>query len=313
MAITLARAEQHIDEWTGRFRLFRSRSKWPTGLFHACQMEVAAEILRRGELRCRNDVPNILCDVANQGALWNNPEAHNYARLYFRPRNMFHLKTEGIKRSGDPYRVDPHMSMPVMLVFDFKSVLTLNEAGFLAGNFAHLGQEVLRSNDAFDRLNFAHIYHDSGTSGELGATIREARMSEVVVREALSTAHLSAVVCRTAHDLASLKHLLAGHSVGAPMLVEGETAIFQKKGIYIRELYSDHGAIHLTLAAPESGGMQGVLVRLTSSENTWRAHVDTTRFVAEDLVALSRDTTWTIEIEGCLAYRAPIPWTSGVV
>lgn len=124
MAISVARADQHVALWSLRLDRFASRTGWGRSLYHACQIEVAAEILRGGEVICRNGVPALLCDVANQGALNNNPAAHDYVRLYFRPKNRFHLKTEGIKARGDPNRVDPHMCIPVMLVFDLKSVLT---------------------------------------------------------------------------------------------------------------------------------------------------------------------------------------------
>jgi hypothetical protein len=291
----------------------KPRLKWPSALFHACQLEVAAQILRDGELRCRNEAGALLCDVANQGALWANPAAHSYARLYFRPRNMFHLKTEGVKRLNNPHRVNPHMSMPVMLAFDFRRVLTMPESGFLYGNFAHAGAEILSGDEAFDELNFAYIYHDSPTSPDLGPTIREARMSEVVVPDAVPISMINAVICRTVHDLASLRHELAGVAVGVPLMVEGETAIFQKKNIFVRELYCDHGQVHLTLTAPESGSIAGVKVRLVSDEQDWTAHIDTTRFVVGDFIANSPDTVWTIEIEDCVAYRAQIPWHSGVI
>ena len=65
--------------------------------------------------------------MANQGALSNNPDAHQYVRLYFRPRNSFHLKTEGVKAIGDPYRAQNHMSIPVAFAFDFQKEMTLLE------------------------------------------------------------------------------------------------------------------------------------------------------------------------------------------
>ena len=107
------------------------------------------------------DVPELICDVANQGALWNNAAAHGYVRLYFRPRNGFHLKTEGIKAIGDPYRVDPHMSIPIAFAFDFVKAITRKDCGFVAGNFVKSGAAPSDSDQDFDNLQFDLIYHDA--------------------------------------------------------------------------------------------------------------------------------------------------------
>ncbi|WP_375451621.1 DarT ssDNA thymidine ADP-ribosyltransferase family protein [uncultured Devosia sp.] len=283
---------------------------WARHLFHACQLDVAVAILRARALRCRNEAGELLCDVANQGALWNNPVAHNYARLYFRPRNSFHLKTEGIKRIGDPYRVDPHMSIPIMLAFDFAKVITLPESGFLYGNFAHLGAQVLTGDVDFNKLDFSKIYHDAPTASD-GDAIREARMSEVVVEGQVSTGLINAIICRTVHDLATLKQALPDLASQLPLRVERQSSVFQKRGTYIRELYYSEGNIHVTLAYPHSGGLSNVNIRL-SSELFDRAYtVNASRFQIP-CVGADPQMVWTIHVEGCLAYRAPLPWEAGV-
>lgn len=101
MSITVKRAARHSKEWSSKLAPFPVRANWPVHLFHTCQLEVAVEIVKSGEIKCRSNVGNLICDVANQGAVWNNPDAHNYVRLYFRPRNSFHLKTEGVKAAGE--------------------------------------------------------------------------------------------------------------------------------------------------------------------------------------------------------------------
>ncbi|WP_297112829.1 DarT ssDNA thymidine ADP-ribosyltransferase family protein [uncultured Devosia sp.] len=284
---------------------------WASHLFHACQLEVAVAILRGGALRCRNGAGELLCDVANQGALWNNPVAHNYARLYFRPRNSFHLKTEGIKRIGDPYRVDPHMSIPIMLAFDFKKILTLPSSGFLYGNFAHLGAQVQSGDPAFDQLDFFKIYHDAPPATD-GDAIREARMSEVVVEHEVSTNLLNAVVCRTVQDLATLKHSLGDFVPSVPLIVERQSNIFQRRSIYIRELYYDAGCLHFLLTYPHSGGLQGLKLRVASDLFDRTYTVDTNRFQIE-CPGADPSTVWAIYIEDCMAYYAPVPWESGLV
>jgi hypothetical protein len=122
MPITISRARRHTEEWSAKLAPFPVRANWPVHVFHTCQLEVAVEIIRSGQIKCRASVTKLICDVANQVAVWNNPEAHNYVRLYFRPRNSFHLKTEGVKAIGDPYRIDPHMSIPIAFAFDFQKM-----------------------------------------------------------------------------------------------------------------------------------------------------------------------------------------------
>jgi ssDNA thymidine ADP-ribosyltransferase, DarT len=154
MSITVNRAGRHIKEWSKKLAQFSTRANWPPHLFHTCQLEVAVEIIKSGAIICRNNLGALICDVANQGAVWNNPDAHKYVRLYFRPRNPFHLKTEGIKSLSDPYRVDPHMSIPISFAFDFQKVITLQNVGFVPGNFARSGAAPLTGDAEFDHLNF---------------------------------------------------------------------------------------------------------------------------------------------------------------
>ena len=210
---------------------------------------MAAKILADGEIRCRNDAGPLLCDVANQGALWNNPDAHNYVRLYFRPRNSFHLKTEGIKRIGSQWRQDPHMSIPVMLVFDLERVLTSAGAFFLPSNFAHAGAQPLNGDNAFAQLPFAKIYHDSSlpTSPATRAEILDARMAEVVFDRPLPVDLLTTVVCRTSHELETLKSFVPAGAVARPMVVEQNGSIFMRREIYVDEIYTKAGHIYLGL------------------------------------------------------------------
>jgi hypothetical protein len=127
---------------------------------------VAVEIVKCGAIKCRRKVGALICDVANQGAVWNNPDAHRFVRLYFRPRNSFHLKTEGVKSKVDPHRVDPHMSIPVAFAFDFQKVVTLPTAGFVPGNFAKTGVAPLTGDGEFNKMQFDFIYHDGPLTPE---------------------------------------------------------------------------------------------------------------------------------------------------
>lgn len=165
---------------------------------------MAEAIIRSGCLlpRARQDPDKIICDVADQGALWHNPEAHEFARLYFRPRNGFHFKTEGIKSTSDRYRKDPHMSIPIIFAFDFVATITLPNSFFLPVNFAIGAPDVLNGDAEFDTLDFEKIYNDRPlpASSDERRNIQAFRMAEVVTKGGLTLDTLSAVGCRTIHE-----------------------------------------------------------------------------------------------------------------
>jgi hypothetical protein len=177
MPITLNRALSHIRDWSGTLKPFPTRANWPFNLFHTCQIEVAVEIIKSGQITCRSYVAHLICDVANQGALWNNPNAHNYVRLYFRPRNPFHFKTEGVKALGDPYRAQNHMSIPVAFAFAFERVMVLPGSGFVFGNFAKTGAAPVTGDVEFDKLRFDLIYHDRALTPDHKVEVHNWRMS----------------------------------------------------------------------------------------------------------------------------------------
>jgi hypothetical protein len=314
MAISLAVAQLHTATWQQKHRNFPGKAGWAEHLFHACQVEVAVRVVQDGELRCRDDAGDLICDVANQGAVWNNPSAHKYARLYFRPRNSFHLKTEGIKRLGDPYRQAQHMSMPVMLAFDFEKVMTWQHSFFLPGNFARTAAAPISGDANFAKLDFSTIYHDGATNTENRATIHDARMAEVVTDHAIPLSMLNAVICRTQHELATLRTLLSEAGVqNVPVLsVEKFNSLFMRKQIYISELYCSSGTIYLSITSPVAG-WGNFSFRIYSNEFDVSGTFATPRMRLSSHTATNPTTVWTIEIEGCLAYHGPIPWAGGVV
>ncbi|MER9596681.1 MULTISPECIES: DarT ssDNA thymidine ADP-ribosyltransferase family protein [unclassified Mesorhizobium] len=314
MAISIARAERHITEWSEELARYPSRNGWVSCLFHACQIETAAEIVRQRRVVCRQNVPVVLCDVANQGALWNNPSAHEFVRLYFRPKNSFHFKTEGIKSSIDPYRINPHMAIPVMLVFDLTSVLTLNESYFVSGNFASQALAPLQGDNNFNLLNFQYIYHDSGVSPEMKQTIHDARMAEVVVRNELSLAHLKAVVCRTIHEERMLRHLLRASDVSdIRFAVEKGGALFLRRGSYITELYTRDGQVHFDFTAPSTARKDKYSVAVACGNSRFAFSLEPKAWRVPQIVNRDPAAEWKIEIEGCTAYVGPVSATGPIV
>ncbi len=315
MSISVARARRHVTEWSWKLAPFPTRANWPTHLFHTCQLEVAVEIIKSAEITCRSQVGQLICDVANQGALWNNPEAHNFVRLYFRPRNSFHLKTEGVKARGDPYRVDPHMSVPVAFAFDFEQVITSSTCAFVSGNFAKSDAEPLTGDAEFDQLAFNLIYHDSALPRNQITEVHNWRMSEVVVSRALSLSKLSFVVCRTVHEERTLRHLLGGRAP-PKIIVEQKGSIFMRRGMFIDEIYWGSSLLHLHFHGPTGFTKEKYDVQILCRDGgqlkrgAFSLPPGNYRFPS---MTASKDAIWRVELEGCLVYDAPIPSMSGLV
>jgi hypothetical protein len=314
MSVSVDRATAHVQEWGPYLDRFRTRLGWGSSLYHACQIEVAAAILRRGQVLCRNLVPQLLCDVANQGALHNNPEAHNFVRLYFRPRNRFHVKTEGIKSRSDPNRSNPHMSIPIMLVFDLVSVLTLPQARFVAGNFANSNQELLSTDAEFGQLDFDKVYHDSGSGGDM-PEIRNLQMSEVVVPERLPFDALRCVVCRTIHEERYLRWLLGPGSWNFTILVETSGSIFVRRGMSIGEIYTQGGELHFQFNSPVSSPQESYEVIVSCGKRWLRYDLKPSpaQWRIPDLINADPNAVWKVEIEGCTAFEGPVPTTGPIL
>jgi ssDNA thymidine ADP-ribosyltransferase, DarT len=267
MPISLEKAKLHQQYWVNKLAPFSDRASWPRYLFHICQLEVAAEIIRAKKVLCRKNVANLICDVANQGALWNNPNAHDFVRLYFRPKTWFHFKTEGVKSTTDRYRVDPHMAIPVAFAFDFERVMTLENAFFVSGNFAKQGQAPLSGDLNFDSLDFSKIYHEAPLSRELVSEYNDWRMSEVVVKGELSLDCVSSIVCRTIHEERMLKDIL-GADVPPTLTVEQRRGVFVRKGIFIDEIFWETGNLIFSFHGPLISPKPSYSIKVTCSVNS---------------------------------------------
>jgi len=315
MPITVDRAARHVADWSAKLAPYPTRASWPAHLFHTCQLEVAVEIIKSGCVTCRSKVGKLICDVANQGAVWNNPDAHHYVRLYFRPRNSFHLKTEGVKAAGDRYRVDPHMSIPIAFAFDLQKVITLPNSVFVPGNFAKTFAAPLTGDAEFDKMPFDLIYHDAALTPDKMAEVHNWRMSEVVVSGSLPLSNLCYVICRTTHEERTLRYAL-GQSVGVKIIVEQKGAIFMRKGLFIDEIYWEADMLHMRFHGPTVSPKEKYAIKVICwgvgdrREGDFLLAPGIYRFSS---LPASKDAIWRIELEGCVVYHASVPSMSGLV
>ncbi len=313
MPISVEAAAKHVAFWSDRLKAYPLRGYWPNHLFHTCDITVAVEILRRRQIISRNSAvsgPGLICDVANQGALWNNPIAHDYVRFYFRPKNKFHLKTEGIKSLGDPYRAAQHMTIPVAFLFKFQEVLNRDDCFFLPENFALTGAEPLTGDNEFAKLDFLKIYHDSSHQSE---DIHRARMAEAVVRGRIDLSHCSAVLVRNEFDRRTLLHLTgARQEPKLKCFVDQRGGVFFKRGMHLLEATLLNGALFFSFSGPSTGPKPKYAVCITQggfsesyeleSARRWKIHTG-------ESAALPVK----IEIEGCLAFEGCLPSGSSAV
>lgn len=270
MGITRQLAAQHIAEWSGRLEQHRRKRSWPSHLFHVAHVSTAALIIRSGRIRARSLLPAIDHDVANQGALNNNQETHQFCRFYFRPRNEFQFSREGIKVIGDPYRpagAERQLSVPIMFAFDAAPLLTHPDARFTAEPASR--RNLIEGNDDefFRTMNFDYIYHDESTTLVNRQEIHSWRKAEVLVPGEVALANnLRRIICRTSLDVKTLRsHLSADEWLAIRDIVQVEQipeSVFLNKGAYIKQLYFD------------SAGILNVEIKLAERQPTTKTHYD---------------------------------------
>jgi hypothetical protein len=239
MPISELVAAAHVATQCSRLSTSSQRGFWPRFLYHATHVTNAVGIVRDGFLGSR-EAGIDFHDVANQGALAAYESSHKYARLYFRPKNPYHLRTEGIKPICDPYRLAHQASIPVMFLFDAEKILTRAGTVFTAGNIQRGKNVELSTDEHFSTLDFNAIYHDDAVSAHDKEYIHDRRMAEVMIPEALPLEnYLRWVVFRTPSDLLTFNYLLGklGSTCGYPRGTETvNQSIFMHWGLYIREL-----------------------------------------------------------------------------
>jgi hypothetical protein len=315
MPISKPLALQHIAQQTARLRSSRQRAFWPKYLYHATHVVNAVRILEGGQLLSRNEAKGFH-DIANQGALNAYADSHDYARLYFRPKNGFHLRTEGIKCFADPHRQDFQASVPVSLIFKFEEVITRPGVKFTKGNIQRAHNVELDGDEAFGTLHFEAIYHDDYVTPETRDYIHDCRMAEVMVPGSVPLLNnLRAIVFRTRYDLITFQHYL-----GARIKCTFDTGVesvsqslFMHWGLYVTELSYVEDALIIKFHFPKTQppdstysvrvvqSVAGSALRVFDKRVLLRTStLRITGFVAE------AQAVWRIDLEGVLAFEGKL-------
>jgi hypothetical protein len=218
MTITEGVLEAHILQWEARLNP-GYRGRWPSRLFRHETLENAVELLKSGRILSRRDAAGLMRrDVAPEEIINLNQVAHDYARLYFRPKTPTQYRIEGIRRADEIWN-DRHAPVLYMLVLKSRAILTRGDVCFSRGNMQIPGTPVLHTNEDFATLDFRKIYHEGGYPPE-DADIKVWRCAEVLCLSPLMLNDcLEAVVCRSDAERKTLLDSLGGDAIGwAPLI-----------------------------------------------------------------------------------------------
>lgn len=214
------------------------------------------------------------------------------------------------------------MSVPIMLVFDALSVLTLPEVGFSPGMLSRRRQ-IGRDIRLFDQIPFEWVYHDSVPDVMDKESIQDARMAEVVVPGRLPLSqHLRFVVCRTPLDRRTLLHLLGEDKPGFRdqiVIEQVPSSTFLHHGLYLTRADLTSIGLRLDFHPPKRRPALGsIKIRLTNRlegqyPDSYDLEIpgDIPSVIIRSIPA-ALENCWEIELEDVLAFHAPIPSQTSV-
>lgn len=239
MPISSLEAQAHIEAWQQKLAQSRApyRQFWPKFLFRHEDIGNAVRVLSSGVLLSRTDGLRVgFNNIAAPDIVNSNAVAHNFSRLYFRPRTPTQFHIEGIRRQNEYYH-GAHAPVLVMLVFSAERVLARPETGFSDGNMQ--SPQTSYGNDLlfFKGIDFESVYHSFPLSDQNKNSIVRARCAEVLARSPLPLdGHLSAVLCRSPAERNYLLHLLGPKDAAKwakKIYVHAEPGIFEKRWAYV--------------------------------------------------------------------------------
>ena len=269
MSLSRAYLDRHIAAWEARLQGggFSYRDKWPSRLFHHAPVENAVEILRRGELLSRAQSAGVrLLDIAGQDVINLRHDAHDFSRLYFRPRTPTQFHIEGIRRPAEYYHGEraAHAPVLIMLIFDAREVLLREGVCFSNGNMQSPWTEYGNTEEFFSAIEFAKVYHDSWHDGD--RTITSARCAEVLAASPLPLQDtLQWVCCRSQAERQTLIHLLGDRAAdyADKIIVSDDLRVFDKRFTYVEEVGIQSDGVTYRLSPRHDGANVELGVQVT--------------------------------------------------
>lgn len=196
MPVSAQAIQAHVQTWEARLGASHRRH-WPSRLFRHEVLENAVQLLKAGELLSRIEAANVMQrDVAPDDIISLSETAHQYARLYFRPRTPTQYRIEGIRKPSEIWN-GKHAPVVYMFVFRSQELLVRDGVHFSRGNMQIPGMDILDGDENFQQLDFSKIFHEGSYPPE-DADIKVWRCAEVLVDSPLALdGGLEAIVCRS--------------------------------------------------------------------------------------------------------------------
>lgn len=277
MGLSPAFVEAHIHRWATNLdhQVLPHRRLWPELLFHHAPLENAIKIIESGQLLSRNASNGVRGrDVAARGVIDNRDRAHNFVRLYFRPRTPTQFNIEGIRRPADCRYENGHAPVLVMFVLDARSILTLPNVRFSNINMQHNAARDGDDEAFFNGIDFAKVYHEGPYTDP---TIKDHRCAEVLCSSPLPLAqHLRAIICRSDAERETLAWKTAAlvAPYRARLLASDDLKVFEKKFPFANRVGASNEGVTFTLN-PRSDG-QNIKVQVRVARPDGQVVFDTT-------------------------------------
>lgn len=240
-------AELRTAKWLGP-----SRQQWPLYAYHMSDVNNVAGILQSGRLLSRRrcaDAGLLRVDSAHRNVIANSAWAHDYVRLYFRPRTPTQFHMEGIRprveRTGEA-----NCPVPVFLLFKAEELFCREGVRFTNMNFAASGCSTGESAEFLRNLVFPDIYSDGGMRQDDRERLKRARCAEILYPGEIGLDLLEAVVCRSAPERATLLYLLGEHAERWERKVRVQhhfERLFEANHVYVQEVLWAEGSLAVRL------------------------------------------------------------------
>lgn len=240
MALTTEQADAHIQEWERRLNLpyYSHRKHWPSRLFHHSPVENAVRILTEGVLRARSDTEiDLVRDVAGEGVIHLRVDAHQYVRLYFRPRTPTQFHIEGIRKKHE-CEFGYQAPILIMFVLEAKPVLTREGTCFSDENMQRSSALVGETVEFLSEIPWEKVYHEGGLGGDY--SIIGHRCAEVLATSPLPLSEcLQWIYCRSEPERDTLLYLLGeiGERWRHRIRVSDDIRVFNRLLAYVEHVH----------------------------------------------------------------------------
>jgi hypothetical protein len=249
---------RHIRRATKIVEGSAPRARWPERLYHVTDIRNAVSILKSGAVLSRAAATTqglAFADAASAAVVENAPWAHDFARLYFRPRTPTQFWMEGMRMPQERGALGALGCIPVFFIFRAAETLLLPGVQLTAGNASNAGVQTYDSIAGLSKLSMERIYHDGRMSQAEKAAVTHARCAEVLVPEQLGLQSLEAVVCRSVPEYDTLMFRLRGSAHEAARrlvrLEEPGEGLFNKLHTYVQGVKLLGDRILLEFVNPE--------------------------------------------------------------